>query len=216
MCVAEHDMKGVVRAEHLERLVTFSQTCTTAVPARRLANQFFTENQRQRVVLGRVSRRQVRVRGPAVSVRRWMAAEVANDVEQRVLHLLRSRNRAVAPALAATRAAEALQEECNSLEAKCDKMQQRADLLEKEKHTMSDDLELLQQNEANAGVSREHVRWQPVERSCTSPPDLHAPCACRSNSFVTCSRRARRRPLSWRARQPRRARAMPTHPRRRG
>ena len=102
--------------------------------------------------------------------------------EQTVLALLRERNRALAPALAATRAAESLLSDCALLETQRLEQQQRADLLEKERHMMAADIELLRQNEANSGVSREHVR--PGGRRISLPytsSELHrcqhtAPC----------------------------------------
>ena len=77
--------------------------------------------------------------------------------EELVLSLLRARNRTAVPALAATAAATALLAECAALERQSEKEKQRADLIDKERHELVDDMELLRQNEANAGVSREHI-----------------------------------------------------------
>ena len=85
------------------------------------------------------------------------AASPASAHEGEVLALLRARNCKAAPALAATKAAELLLAECAALEASNDKQQQGADLLLKERHEMLTDMELLRENEANSGVSREHI-----------------------------------------------------------
>ena len=59
------------------------------------------------------------------------------------------------------------------------RQQQRLDLQEKEKHEMAADLELLQQNEANAGVSSEHIQLLQQQLVSTRylkgfHPDAHA------------------------------------------
>ena len=77
--------------------------------------------------------------------------------DAQVLQLLRERNRAVAPACRLARSYQELLTRCAALQAACMRGQQHADLLSKEKHEMVADLELLRQNEANAGVSREHI-----------------------------------------------------------
>ena len=74
-----------------------------------------------------------------------------------MLALLRARNRAAAPALAVTKAATTLLTECTALEKQLDRERQATDLLVKERHEMVADMELLRQNEANGGVSREHI-----------------------------------------------------------
>ena len=78
-------------------------------------------------------------------------------LELHVLALLRARNRAAAPALAVTKAATTLLTECTALEKQLDRERQATDLLVKERHEMVADMELLRQNEANGGVSREHI-----------------------------------------------------------
>jgi hypothetical protein len=77
--------------------------------------------------------------------------------EKAVLQLLQARNRAAAPACSVTRAYEALLADCKALEEQRAKAQKSADLQSKEQHEMMADLQLLRQNEANAGVSREHI-----------------------------------------------------------
>jgi len=77
--------------------------------------------------------------------------------EDTVVRLLRARNRAGAAACNAIRHAESLLADCMTLEAQCAEQKQRTDLLQKEQHEMKADLQLLRENEANAGVSREHI-----------------------------------------------------------
>ena len=84
-------------------------------------------------------------------------AEAGSTLELHVLALLRARNRAAAPALAVTKAATTLLTECTALEKQLDRERQATDLLVKERHEMVADMELLRQNEANGGVSREHI-----------------------------------------------------------
>ncbi len=74
-----------------------------------------------------------------------------------VLRALRARNRAVAPICRMTRACNALLTECAALDASAARQQTRIDLLSKERAELTADTELLRQNEANAGVSREHI-----------------------------------------------------------
>jgi len=142
------------------------------------------------------------------------------DHEQLVLSRLLGRNRMAAPALAATKAAETLLAECARLQAQCEKQQQRADLIEKEHHEMVADMELLRENEANAGVSREHVRsahTSAAPASTAAMPMLLCYCGCgsRLNTCATCSRRARAKLQCAPARPPQHEQATTPLPRQR-
>ncbi|KAL1499480.1 hypothetical protein AB1Y20_011683 [Prymnesium parvum] len=77
--------------------------------------------------------------------------------EEQLGLLLRERNRRGAAACAVTRSYRALLAQRAQLQAQCVRQQQRAEWLAKENHEMRADLQLLRQNEANAGVSREHI-----------------------------------------------------------
>ena len=74
-----------------------------------------------------------------------------------VLRMLRERNWADAGACYATRSCETLLVDCKTLEAQVMQQQHNHDLLSKEHHEMAADLQLLRENEANAGVTREHI-----------------------------------------------------------
>lgn len=86
---------------------------------------------------------------------------------ERLLELLRDRNRQVAASCAVTRSYQSLLAHRDRVQAQCTQQQQRAELLAKENHEMRADLRLLQQNEANAGVSRQHIELlqQQLERA---------------------------------------------------
>ena len=91
------------------------------------------------------------------------------DNERAILELLRQRNKREVAACSVTRSYERLLQHCALLQEQCTRQKQRADLVEKEKHEIAADLQLLQQNEANAGVSREHIEvlQQQLERAKT-------------------------------------------------
>ena len=75
-----------------------------------------------------------------------------------VLAALHARNRAGAAALRATRSLVEAETRASELQRTLDKQQRGTTLLVKTKHDMEADLELLKANEANQGVSREHIQ----------------------------------------------------------
>lgn len=77
--------------------------------------------------------------------------------QERVVRLLRERNQHGAAAVSATRRCTELLSEIALLEAAQQQQHHASDLMAKERHMMEADLQLLRQNEQNAGVSREHI-----------------------------------------------------------
>ena len=75
-----------------------------------------------------------------------------------VVEALHARNRAGAAALRATRSLVEAETRASELQRTLDKQQRGTTLLVKTKHDMEADLELLKANEANQGVSREHIQ----------------------------------------------------------
>ena len=75
-----------------------------------------------------------------------------------VVAALHARNRAGAAALRATRSLVEAETRASELQRTLDKQQRGTTLLVKTKHDMEADLELLKANEANQGVSREHIQ----------------------------------------------------------
>lgn len=84
-----------------------------------------------------------------------MAADPAAAAVVAALH---ARNRAGAAALRATRSLVEAETRASELQRTLDKQQRGTTLLVKTKHDMEADLELLKANEANQGVSREHIQ----------------------------------------------------------
>lgn len=82
---------------------------------------------------------------------------MADGAREAILSALVNRNRAGAAACSAARSCEELLAECAELEADRARALTRADLTERERQEMAADLALLRANEANAGVSREHI-----------------------------------------------------------
>ena len=80
------------------------------------------------------------------------------DPAAAVLAALHARNRAGAAALRATRSLVEAETRASELQRTLDKQQRGTTLLVKTKHDMEADLELLKANEANQGVSREHIQ----------------------------------------------------------
>lgn len=97
------------------------------------------------------------------SGRRRMAASLvdphadAPPHARAVLAALRLRNARVAPTSRVTHMCQQLLATHAELRKEVQRQQNRADLAGKEKHEMAADLELLRENEANAGVSRAHI-----------------------------------------------------------
>ena len=81
-----------------------------------------------------------------------------DDPAAAVLAALHARNRAGAAALRATRSLVEAETRASELQRTLDKQQRGTTLLVKTKHDMEADLELLKANEANQGVSREHIQ----------------------------------------------------------
>ena len=81
-----------------------------------------------------------------------------DDAAAAVLAALHARNRAGAAALRATRSLVEAETRASELQRTLDKQQRGTTLLVKTKHDMEADLELLKANEANQGVSREHIQ----------------------------------------------------------
>ena len=79
-------------------------------------------------------------------------------MEAVTLARLKRRNRDARAACTLTNSCRAVLAQHAALQEKSARQQQRLDLQEKEKHEMAADLQLLQQNEANAGVSSEHIQ----------------------------------------------------------
>ena len=82
----------------------------------------------------------------------------ADPAAAAVVEALRARNRAGAAALRATRSLVEAETRASELQRTLDKQQRGTTLLVKTKHDMEADLELLKANEANQGVSREHIQ----------------------------------------------------------
>ena len=82
----------------------------------------------------------------------------ADPAAAAVLAALHARNRAGAAALRATRSLVEAETRASELQRTLDKQQRGTTLLVKTKHDMEADLELLKANEANQGVSREHIQ----------------------------------------------------------
>ena len=80
------------------------------------------------------------------------------DPAAAVVAALHARNRAGAAALRATRSLVEAETRASELQRTLDKQQRGTTLLVKTKHDMEADLELLKANEANQGVSREHIQ----------------------------------------------------------
>ena len=80
------------------------------------------------------------------------------DPAAAVLAALHARNRAGAAALRATRSLVEAETRASELQRTLDKQQRGTTLLVKTKHDIEADLELLKANEANQGVSREHIQ----------------------------------------------------------
>ena len=80
------------------------------------------------------------------------------DPAAAVLAALHARNRAGAAALRATRSLVEAETRASELQRTLDKQQRGTTLLVKTKYDMEADLELLKANEANQGVSREHIQ----------------------------------------------------------
>ena len=120
-------------------------------------------------------------------------SEVVSTCELQVLALLRARNREAAPALAVTKAATTLLTECTALEKQLDRERQATDLLVKERHEMVADMELLRQNEANGGVSREHIEQlrDLLEKSKTEAARSASEAAAARASDISTSEAAR-------------------------
>ena len=83
---------------------------------------------------------------------------MADPAAAAVLAALHARNRAGAAALRATRSLVEAETRASELQRTLDKQQRGTTLLVKTKHDMEADLELLKANEANQGVSREHIQ----------------------------------------------------------
>ena len=83
---------------------------------------------------------------------------MADDPAAAVVAALHARNRAGAAALRATRSLVEAETRASELQRTLDKQQRGTTLLVKTKHDMEADLELLKANEANQGVSREHIQ----------------------------------------------------------
>ena len=81
-----------------------------------------------------------------------------DDPATAVVAALHARNRAGAAALRATRSLVEAETRASELQRTLDKQQRGTTLLVKTKHDMEADLELLKANEANQGVSREHIQ----------------------------------------------------------
>ena len=81
-----------------------------------------------------------------------------DDPAAAVVAALHARNRAGAAALRATRSLVEAETRASELQRTLDKQQRGTTLLVKTKHDMEADLELLKANEANQGVSREHIQ----------------------------------------------------------
>ena len=79
-------------------------------------------------------------------------------MEAVTLARLKRRNRDARAACTLTNSCRQVLAQHAALQEKSARQQQRLDLQEKEKHEMAADLQLLQQNEANAGVSSEHIQ----------------------------------------------------------
>jgi len=79
-------------------------------------------------------------------------------MEAATLARLKRRNRDARAACTLANSCRQVLAQHAALQDKSARQQQRLDLQEKEKHEMAADLELLQQNEANAGVSSEHIQ----------------------------------------------------------
>lgn len=82
----------------------------------------------------------------------------ADPAAAAVVEALHARNRAGAAALRATRSLVEAETRASELQRTLDKQQRGTTLLVKTKHDMEADLELLKANEANQGVSREHIQ----------------------------------------------------------
>lgn len=80
------------------------------------------------------------------------------DPAAAVVAALHARNRAGVAALRATRSLVEAETRASELQRTLDKQQRGTTLLVKTKHDMEADLELLKANEANQGVSREHIQ----------------------------------------------------------
>ena len=83
---------------------------------------------------------------------------MADPASAAVVAALHARNRAGAAALRATRSLVEAETRASELQRTLDKQQRGTTLLVKTKHDMEADLELLKANEANQGVSREHIQ----------------------------------------------------------
>ena len=80
------------------------------------------------------------------------------SLEEAVLSALRRRNANARTACTVSRSCRGLLGHYAALQAQNVQQKLRMDLLSKEKHDMEADLRLLRQNEANAGVSSEHIQ----------------------------------------------------------
>ena len=78
--------------------------------------------------------------------------------EASILASLQRRNRDVRAACTITNSCRHVLAQHAALQERYSQQQQRVKLLSKEKHEMAADLQLLRQNEANAGVSSEHIQ----------------------------------------------------------
>ena len=78
--------------------------------------------------------------------------------EESILASLKKRNEDMRAACTITNSARRMIDLYSALQEKSAKQQKDINLLSKEKHEMAADLQLLRQNEANAGVSSEHIQ----------------------------------------------------------